>query len=667
MAPKPPSTRVQEEVEVLHGVAIRDRYRWLEETGAEGVRRWVAAQNAHTRRMLDRAPGRDRIRERLRDALDCGQLGPSVIRHGRRFFVRRTAGMEQARLHVAENGVERVLLDPVAIGGAPTTSIDWYHISADGDLAAVGVSTAGEERSTMHLVRVHTGDLLPDRIPDCQWSSVAIERGGTSLLYTRYPSGEFYNQQLCRHRLDTEWSLDEVLFRPAEKTETMDVDVSEDGRWVVLNVNRGWGENSIWLSLDGEPFREVFRGVAELAGAWFSGDRLLALTNRAAANWRCVEINPEQPAAEGWQTLIPESENLLLDVAVSADRLLAHHLVDACSWVSVHALTGRFVGIVDLPALATVTGLGADASSSEVYLTLETFTRPAMVLRFDPATGHFDALGGLDPPAGFDHLDHPVRQVGFTSADGTPSRMFLVGRGEGDGMTVLTGYGGFNLARTPTWSPSIVPFLEARGLYVVATLRGGSEYGESWHRAGMLGQKQNTFDDFVAAAESLIARGHCTPATLGIRGGSNGGLLVGAALTQRPDLFGAAVCQVPLLDMVRYERFRIAELWNREYGTAADPVQFEWLRAYSPYHRVVAGRAYPPLLLTTAEGDARVDPSHAYKFAALLQAECPEVLTMLRVEADAGHGQGKPVNKVLAEETDIWSFLMSHLEASHQT
>jgi prolyl oligopeptidase len=254
-----------------------------------------------------------------------------------------------------------------------------------------------------------------------------------------------------------------------------------------------------------------------------------------------------------------------------------------------------------------------------------------------------------------------VRQVRFTSRDGTASVMFLIGRQDGDGPTVLTGYGGFNISRTPLWSPTAVPFLEAGGLLAVAVLRGGGEYGEAWHRAGMLGHKQNVFDDFISAAEALQEHGHCTPASLGIYGRSNGGLLVGAAMTQRPDLFGAVVCQVPLLDMVRYERFRIAELWNREYGSAADPEAFRWLYAYSPYHNVRPDASYPPLLLLTGEDDARVDPSHAFKFAALLQATHPETLTVLRVEERAGHGQGKPVTKLVPEEADIWAFLLEHL------
>ncbi len=662
MASQPPFTRVQETVDIVHGVEIRDPYRWLEETSAPEVSEWVAGQRRHARAVLDGYPARAALERRLETVLGGGMLGPSVPRGGRRFFARRDAGSDQAALHVAGVGGERILLDPAALTGDPTGALDWFYPSADGELVAAGISTGGEERSVLHLVRTADGDLLPDRIEDCPWGHVEFEPGGSGFLYTSFPKGAFYGQHVLRHRIGRPVAEDPVVFRPADPTESPEPAAGgPGGRWVAINVNRGWGESSLWLAESGGAFEEVFRGEGETVRAWFSGERLLALTNAGAPNWRLVEIDPGQPGRESWRDLVAETEHVLLEVEASSDRLLVHHLVDACSWVSVHNLRGEFEGIVDLPPLATVTGLGAHPSATEAFLTVETFTRPAFVLAVDPATGRFTPLGGLEPPAGFEVAAHPVRQLRFSSADGTPSLLFLVGRQEGDGPTLLTGYGGFNLSRTPTWTPAAVPFLEAGGLLAVAVLRGGGEYGERWHRAGMLESKQNVFDDFAAAAQALIAGGLCTPSTLGMLGRSNGGLLVGAALTQRPELFGAAVCQVPLLDMVRYERFRIAELWNREYGSAADPDAFGWLHAYSPYHHVRPGTSYPPLLLLTGEDDARVDPSHAFKFAALLQAANPGGLTLLRVAEGAGHGQGKPVSQLVPEEADIWAFLLEHL------
>jgi prolyl oligopeptidase len=662
LAPQPPFTRVQETVDTVHGVELRDPYRWLEDTGSPEVREWVRGQRAHTRAVLDEYPARPALKRRLAEAFGCGMLGPSVPRGRRRFFTRRTGAMDQAALYVSEDGRERVLLDPSELTGDATGALDWFFPSEDGELVAAGVSTGGEERSVLHLVRTAAGEVLADRIPNCQWGFVEFEPGGSSLLYAVFPEGEFYGQHVRRHVFGRPVEEDGVVFQPEDRTEAPEpISVSSDGSWTAITVNRGWGESSLWLAEADGRFREVFHGDGESIRAWFSGGRLVGMTNVGAPNWRFVEIDPAQPASSQWRDLVAETEHLLLDVESSSDRLLVHHLVEACSWVSVHNLQGQFEGIVDLPPLATVTGLGAHPSATDVFLTVETFTRPAFVIAVDPATGRFEPLGGLPPPAGFDPAAHPVRQVRFTSGDGTPSVMFLVGRLEGDGPTVLTGYGGFNLSKTPLWTPAAVPFLEAGGLLAVAVLRGGGEYGEAWHRDGMLAAKQNVFDDFIAAAEALQEHGHCSPASLGISGRSNGGLLVGAALTQRPDLFGAVVCQVPLLDMVRYERFRIAELWNREYGSAADPDAFQWLLAYSPYHNVREGTSFPPLLLLTGEDDARVDPSHAYKFAALVQATHPDSLTLLLVEERAGHGQGKPVTKLVPEEADIWAFLLHHL------
>jgi prolyl oligopeptidase len=303
-----------------------------------------------------------------------------------------------------------------------------------------------------------------------------------------------------------------------------------------------------------------------------------------------------------------------------------------------------------------VTGLGGHHTADGLFLTVETFTQPA--ISYGPGG---DEVGRLEPPPGFEPDRHPVRQVCFRSKDGTEVPMFLVGRAQGQGPTVLTGYGGFNISRTPLWMATAVPFLEAGGLVAVANLRGGGEFGEAWHRAGMLGNKQNVFDDFEAAAEYLVTERLTSPTQLGILGGSNGGLLVGAAMTQRPDLFGCVICRVPLLDMVRYERFKVAQLWAAEYGTASDPEQFGWLFAYSPYHRVRDGVRYPPTLITTGEQDARVDPMHARKMAARLQAGEPETVALLRVEPRAGHGQGKPATKMVPEEADVWSFLLAQL------
>ena len=663
-----PETRATEVAETIHGVDVRDPYRWLEDGGDPAVREWVAAQNAFTRSVLDALPGRRAVAERIRQALDVGVLGAAVPRGRHRFLTRRDAGMDQTVLTVSEAGAPaRVLVDPAPLSEDGTTALDWWVPSPDGELVCVGVSDAGSEDSVLRLVRTATGEWLEDRITRCRWSAVAFEPGCGAILYTRQPEPgtvppgeEVHHRHLWRHVLGTGPERDVRVF--GEGRDKLDVpsqvSISEDGRWTVVTVSQGWDRTSVFLrDRDGE-FAPVFEGRDEKLYAWFSRDRLLAITDLGAPRFRLVEIDPCHPEPERWVDVVPESEHVLVDAAAGADRLVVHHLVDACSRVSLHRPDGAFERSLDLPPLSTVTGLGAHPSSPDIFVTVETFTRPAAITRVGGGE-----LERVAPPPGFDPDRHPVRQVWYTSADGTRVPMFLVGRSDGAGPTVLTGYGGFTVSRTPLWTPAAVPFLEAGGLLALACLRGGGEFGEPWHRAGMLGRKQNVFDDFVAAAEWLIAAGLTAPDRLGIVGGSNGGLLVGAAMTQRPELFRAVVCRVPLLDMVRYERFKVAELWTAEYGSAADPEQFGWLHGYSPYHRVRDGVRYPDTLLTAGEEDARVDPMHARKMAARLQAADPSALVLLRVEPRAGHGQGKPVTKVVPEEADVWAFLLHALGA----
>jgi prolyl oligopeptidase len=659
-------TRVEEVVEVLYGVEVRDPYRWLEADGAADVRAWVTAQNARTRSVLDALPGRPAVAERIRQALEVGMLGGSEPRGRYRFLVHRRPGMEQAALWVSEDGGEpRLLVDPGPMSPDGTTALDWWTPSPDGELVCVGLSEAGTEDSLLRLLRAADGGWLEDRIPRCRWSAVAFEPGNRAILYTRQPDPgtvppgeEMYHRHLWRHVLGTDAAADVRVF--GEGRDKLDVpalvSISPDGRWTAVTLSQGWERTAVFLRRDDGAFGPVLEGRPAKLYAWFAGDRLLGLTNLDAPRFRLVEIDPARPEPAAWTDLLPESEDVLVDVAVTADRLAAHHLVEVCSRVSLHHLDGTFERTLDLPPRCTVTGLGGHPSSPHLLLTVETFTRPAVTRSAGGAE-----LARLEPPPGFDPDRHPVRQVHFTSRDGTSVPMFLVGRPSGPGPTVLTGYGGFAISRTPAWTPTAVPFWEAGGLLALPNLRGGGEFGEPWHRAGMLERKQNVFDDFIAAAEWLIASGLATPGQLGILGGSNGGLLVGAAMTQRPDLFGAVVCRVPLLDMVRYERFKVAQLWTAEYGSVSSAEQFRWLVAYSPYHRVREGMRYPATLLTTGEEDARVDPMHARKMAARLQAADPSTPVLLRVEPRAGHGQGKPVAKLVPEEADVWSFLLDRL------
>ncbi|MGH7912754.1 MAG: prolyl oligopeptidase family serine peptidase [Candidatus Dormibacteraceae bacterium] len=648
-------------VETLHGLPVSDPFRWLEDGEDSRVRSWSAARAREARAWLDARPGREAIRRRLEESLSGGSLGRSVPRGGKRFFTRRAAGHDQPAIWVAEGGEERRLLEPE--GG--TTALDWWYVARDGSLLCYGLSEDGGEDSTLCLLRVADGGALPDRIPHCKLAAVAFEPDLGAILYTRYPDpvgagaeAAQYERRVWRHVLGTDVAGDVKLFGDtAEATAYVaSISISRSGEWTVVAVAHGWQRVSVHLRRGEGPFVPIFDGPEALVEPWFAGDRLLALTDWEAPRGRLVEIDPDRPQPGHWATVVAEGEATLVGAAVHQGGLLVQHLREVSSAVTACAPDGTPLGEVPLPPHATVTGLGADPEVPDAYLTVESFVLPPRTTTL--GGGVVDAL---PLPAGFEPDRHPVRQVWYRSADGTRVPMFLVGRAEGTGATWLTGYGGFNVSRVPSWSPALVPFLESGGLFCLANLRGGGEFGENWHRSGMLEQKQHVFDDFLAAAQWLVDAGLTRPRQLGIIGGSNGGLLVGAAMTQRPDLFGGVVCQVALLDMVRYERFKVARLWAAEYGSADDPEQFSWLYGYSPYHHVRDGVDYPPILLTAGEEDARVDGMHARKMAARLRQANAGGTVLLRVEARAGHGQGKPVSKIVAEETDIQSFLGSVL------
>lgn len=674
-----PPTPTGDVVDMLHGALVRDPYRWLEDPASEETRQWVHGQMLHARSVLDGLPGRKRVQQRLEEAMAGGLLGVTYPRGRWRFFTRRGPGMDQAALYVRPGDAvggdgslppaERTLIDPGPMRPDGTVSLDWWVPSADGELVCFGLSEAGSEDSTLRLLRTAGGEWLDDAIDHCRLAAVEFVPGGEAVLYTRHPEPgsvppgeEMYHRHVWRHVIGDDPAGDEMVFgEELDKTDfPSSISCSADGRWTVVVVSQGWERTAVFLRDGDGPFRPIFEGLPNVLQARFVGDRLVGVTDFEAPNRRLVEIDPYRPDTEWWRDLLIESENVLVDAWFTATRIVAHHLVDASSRIRLYHLDGTFDCELDLPPFCTAVGIGAHHEADELFLALQSFTWPTRVYVADPS-GRLTEVARLDLPPGFDPIRYPVRQRWFESKDGTRVPMFLVGRQEGQGPTVLTGYGGFNISRTPEWTPRIVPFLEAGGLFALPNLRGGGEFGRPWHLAGMRDAKQNVFDDFLCAAEWLIDAGLTSAAHLGIEGGSNGGLLVGAAMTQRPDLFGCVVCRVPLLDMVRYERFKVAQLWSREYGTAADAEQFGWLFAYSPYHRVRDGVTYPPTLITTAEEDARVDPMHARKMAARLQAAMPDGTFLLRVEQRAGHGMGKPVSKVVPEEADIWSFVLAHI------
>jgi prolyl oligopeptidase len=659
----------------------------LEDSVAADVRSWTAEQNGATRLALNTVPFRERVRRRLDELLQVGLLEVPRTAAGAAFFLRREPDQNQSVLYVREpeSSSDRALVDPNALAGDHLVTIDWFFPSADGRLVAYGLSRGGDELSTLYIVDVASGEELADSIPDTRFCSVAWLPDASGFYYTRYPAQgsvpageENYNTRVRFHRLGDDPADDPIVFGEGRvPTDIFEPAVSSDGRWLLVHVHQGWAKTILFvrdLAGGGE-----FRSTGEEHDAIFAGkvgsERLYVLTNWEAPNWRVLELDPATLDLATAREVVGEREDAVItELALVGGRLVTHDLEDASSRIGVYTLPGGAVEReLDLPEIGSVQGtpsrtpgITGDWDRDELILGFTSFLQPPAVLRSDLGTGAVTTFAKLDAPSRFDALSFEARQVHCRSADGTPVPIFLVHRRglrlDGNAPLFLTGYGGFNIAMTPSWISALPLWVESGGIFAVAVLRGGSEFGERWHRDGMLERKQNVFDDFIAAGDWLVGEGYTSRERLAIGGGSNGGLLVGAVLTQRPDLCRAVVCEVPLLDMLRYHRFQLAKLWISEYGSADDPDQFRWLHAYSPYHRVTDGERYPAVLLTTALGDTRVDPMHARKMAARLQAATASDLPiLLRVDEDEGHGAGKPRSKQLDAATDLWTFVFTQL------
>jgi len=684
-AAKPPiATRKDDVVDRLHGVDVADPYRWLEDADAPEVQRWTDAQNAATRRALDRVPGRAALEKRLWQLYEIGSVGVPVSRPTgktrRYFYTRRDGKQNQAVLYARDGatGTDRALVDVNAEKADGTRALDWWFPSDDGALIAYGVSDDGSEESTLRVRDAVTGKDLPDQIPRTRSCSVAWTPDGRGFYYTRYPAPgdvpaaeEKYHRAVYHHRLGDDPVKDRKLFGDGrDKTDWPGVDLSPDGRWLAITVSQGWSKSEVYLvdvRAGGAPVALAVGEPAKFSVVEMLDDRLYLFTTSGAPRGRLFSIDPRQPGRAHWRELMKESSEVVLSVVYFRGGLAVASLQDAALRLRLYDAEGAPRGDIALPGLGSLTALTGARDVAEICYGFTSFLVPTEIFRVDVAGAAPVAEIWRKLSAPIDGAAFEVERVMVTSRDGTKLPLFLAHRKgvkrDGAQPALLTGYGGFDHSMLPTWTPSAVPFLEAGGTYALAVLRGGGEYGEDWHQAGMFGRKQNVFDDFIAAAEWLIAN-HVTSAQhLAISGRSNGGLLVGAVLTQRPDLFRAVVCGVPLLDMVRYHRFRIAALWTAEYGSPDDPEAFRWLMAYSPYHHVRDGVAYPAVLLHTAASDTRVDAMHARKMTARLQAANPKGKpVLLRLESHAGHGAGKPLAKVITQIVDEWSFVFSQLK-----
>lgn len=669
---RPPPTRVSPVIDVLHGEPVADPYRWLEAGDGAEVRAWTEAQNAHTAAWMAAQPARAVVHARLRELLAIGALGAPAMAGGRFFHQRREGTQDQPVLLVREGigGADRVLLDPNAFDAQGTTALDWYFPSPDGRLLAYGLSRGGTEESTLQLLDVATGATFGEAIPGTRATALAWLPDGRGFYYARYPrpgtvpdAERQYHRAIWFHALGTDAVADRPVFQPAQKEHWPGVKLSGDGRWLLVSVARTFDQVDLWLEdrQDGRGLQPVVRDLPHAFEAEVENGVLYVRSNVHSPQYALYRAPAAAPALDRWEELVaPRADAVLDGFRLTRGHVALSYVERASSRLRVVPRAGGAVRELALPALGSVMGWGSEPASDVLVYGFASYTVPPGLYGVELPEGEARCWARVEADVAPER--YQVDQVMVPSRDGTPVSMFLVHRRDlvrdGTAPAYLTGYGGFNISLTPQFSRAWLFWLERGGVLAIPNLRGGGEYGEAWHQAGMLARKQNTFDDCIAAAEWLIRERYTSPAHLALAGGSNGGLLAGAVLTQRPELFAAVVIQVPLLDMLRYHLFRIARLWIPEYGDPDDAEAFRWLRAYSPYHHVRDGVAYPAVLLATAAGDTRVDPLHARKMAARLQAATasPQPV-LLRLETDAGHGAGKPVSKALEELADTWTFV----------
>ncbi|MDP2305788.1 MAG: prolyl oligopeptidase family serine peptidase [Pseudomonadota bacterium] len=679
-APTWPATRREDVADTSGGVA--DPYRWLEDEGSAEVQAWMKAQDEHARRALRVLPGRDALAARFRALYYVDAVSTPLLRGGRIFYLRSHAEKEKAVLYWRQgaDGAERVLLDPNAWSADATVSLGDWSPSWDGRRLAYMVKPNAADEATLHVVDVDTGVVSPvDTIAGAKYASPDWTPDGAGFYYEWLPTDPAIPvdqrpgfTEIRYHALGSDPATDLLVHpRTGDPATFLGAWMGPDGRYLFVEVARGWNENDVYVR-DSNGKSADFQLLVRGSGARYSvtawKDQLYIWTDEGASRGRVFRTPASKLGRANWIEIVPEDPAATLEeLSVVGGSLALSYLRDAASEVRIVTLAGKPVRTLPLPAVGTASAISGLGDEDDAYFQFSSFTLPRQVYRTSVSKGTVDLWAEVSLP--IDPTPYVVEQVRYRSKDGTSIPMFLVHRRDaprdGGNPTLLTGYGGFGVSLTPAFRASIYPWLEAGGIYAVANLRGGGEYGKAWHDAGRGANKQNVFDDFIAAGEFLTREGWTRRDKLAIYGGSNGGLLVGAAMTQRPDLWGAVVCSVPLLDMLRYHQFGSGRTWIPEYGTAEDPAQRAVLAAYSPYDHVREGTAYPPLLLLSSDHDDRVDPMHARKFVAKIQHARPSGLpapaTLLRIERNAGHGGADQVSKAIDASADMYAFLRAQL------
>ena len=675
-----PVARQVEQSDNYHGVTVQDPYRWLEDPNTDKTQAWIAAQNEVTQAYLATITAKDKIQQRLTQLWDYEKYS-SPFKRGERYFYFKNDGLQnQSVLYTLKTLADepQVLLDPNTLSTDGTVALSGLSISDDGQWLAYGLSKAGSDWKEYLVRNIETGEDCPDRIQWVKFSGASWTQDNQGFFYSRYdqPNPETkledvnYYQKLYYHRLGTDQSEDTLIYhRPDQKEWGFSGGVTEDGKYLIISVWLGTdSKNLVFYQNLEQPDSEVVELIGEFEANYSvidnDGDTLWVQTDLAAPRSKVIAINLNNPSQEHWQEIIPEASETLQSVGILNNQFVANYLKDARSQVKIFELNGSLVREIELPGIGSVGGFGGKRADTETFYTFTSFTTPPTIYRYDMVTGASQLF--RQPQVDFNPDDYQTQQVFYPSKDGTKIPMFIVCRRDielnGNNPTYLYGYGGFNISLIPSFSVSNLVWLEMGGVMAIPNLRGGGEYGEAWHQAGMKEQKQNVFDDFIAAAEWLIENQYTCSSKLAIAGGSNGGLLVGACMTQRPDLFAVALPAVGVLDMLRFPKFTIGWAWCPEYGDPENEADFKTLYAYSPLHNLKADTNYPATLIITADTDDRVVPAHSFKFAAALQAAHKgKNPVLIRIETKAGHGAGKPTAKIIEEATDKWAFLLANL------
>ncbi len=665
---KRPQTKSEPVTDVLHGEKIVDPYRWLEDQQSPATREWIKQQNIYTDAMLKDLQGQEKITARLGQLMKVDAVGLPQARAGRYFFMKRGADQDLAVI-CYRNGVEgadEVLIDPANLSDDGSKSVSIEDISEDGKLLVYTIRTGGEDEVAIHLFDVDARKDLGDALPRARYFGATLTPDKKTIYYTKHDDD---GPRVFKHTVGDDIANDKQIFGDGyDSGKILYATLSHGGQYLIFHVLYGSAapKSDLYYQdlTDDGPVRPIVNDIdARFFGAAIN-NRLFVRTNWEASNGRILEIDLENPQRDNWREVIPRSEAVIEDFSLCGGKLFVNYLDNVKSRVSVYEPSGEHVRDVEFPALGSVSAVYGEWESDEAFFSYSSFHIPSTIYRDVVSTGERSVWARLAVPVDSDQFQ--LEQVFITSKDGTRVPMFLLyGKDtklDGNNPTLLYGYGGFNVSLTPSFSARAVSWVEQGGVYAVANLRGGGELGEQWHEAGMLENKQNVFDDFYAAARWLIDRGYTNPDRLAIAGGSNGGLLVGAAMTQHPELFRAVVCSYPLLDMLRYHQFLVARFWVPEYGSSEDLEQFKVLRAYSPYHNVKPGTKYPALMLITGDSDTRVDPLHARKMAALMQASATDDRPMLlHYDTKAGHSRGRPVSTQIEDLAYELGFLFDQL------